>query len=156
MVANTNPIYSIAPAVNSAKIAVGGAVVGPSANTALDGSGANTYIVFVAGTNGSYLQRIRAKAIGSPNATVMRVFLCSAITTAAAFVAGTTNTAANTTLVDELTLPGVTASTTAATPTFEIPLGFAIPPGWGVLVTFGASTGSAGTGYDPVVIGGNY
>jgi hypothetical protein len=146
MPANTSPIFSIAGDVNSVANLNSGLIVGPSANTAQDGTGANIYRAFTAGANGSYVQKIRFRPVGSPAATVARVFISSS----------TTTNATNTWLYDEITLPAVTVSQTAASSVFEIPLNFALPAVYYLYVTFGTSTGSAGTGYSVVTIAGDY
>ena len=145
MAANTAPIYSIAGDVNSVAALNSGLVVGPTANTALDGSG-TLYKAFTAGTNGSYLQKIRFRPVGSPAATVCRVFISSS----------TTTSATATWLYDEITLPAVTVSQTAASSVFELPLNFALPASYLLYVTFGTSTGSTGTGYSVVTVAGDY
>lgn len=145
MAANTSPIYSIVGAVDSVAFNNAGLVVGPTANTALDGSG--TLIkLFTAGTNGSYVQKIRFRPVGSPAATVARIFISSSSSTSAT----------NSWLYDEITLPAVTLSQTAASSVFELPENFALDPNFLLYVTFGTSTGSAGTGYSVVTIAGDY
>jgi hypothetical protein len=149
MPSNTDPIYSRAGDVQLA-----GAVIGSSANTATDGTGANSYQVFVAdATNGGFVQRIILKPISTIAATVARVFYCSATGT---FTAGTTNTAANSTMVAELAIAAWTASNTAAAPSYEIPINFAIPASTKLFMTFGTSTGAGTTGFNPLVIAGKY
>jgi hypothetical protein len=146
MPANTSPIYSIAGDIQSVASNNTGLVVGPTANTALDGSG-TLYKLFTSGSNGSYVQKIRFRPVGSPAATVARVFISSS---------GTTSTTA-TALFDEITLPSITLSQTAATSVFELPLNVALPTTpYSLWVTFGTSTGSAGTGYSVVAIAGDY
>jgi hypothetical protein len=145
MPANTSPIYSIVGAVDSVATNNSGLVVGPTANTAQDGSG-TLYKAFTAGSNGSYIQKIRFRPVGSPAATVCRVFISTS----------TSTSATNTWLYDEITLPAVTVSQTAASSVFELPLNFALDPNYLLYVTFGTSTGSAGTGYSVVTIAGDY
>jgi hypothetical protein len=145
MPANTSPIYSIVGATDSVASNNSGLVVGPTANTALDGTG-TLYKAFTAGANGSYIQKIRFRPVGSPAATVCRVFISSS----------TTTSATATWLYDEITLPAVTLSQTAASSVFELPLNFAVDPNYLLYVTFGTSTGSAGTGYSVVTIAGDY
>ena len=150
MVANVSPIFSRTWDIQLAAAAI----VGPSANTATDGTGANTYVVFQAdATEGSFVYKVSFKAIASPAATVIRVFYCSATGT---FTAGTTNTVANTTMIAELATVAWTASNTAASPQYEIPIMMGLPAGTRLLVTFGTSTGAAGNGFNPLVIGGKY
>lgn len=145
MPANTSPIFSIVGATDSVAANNSGLIVGPTANTALDGSG-TMYKAFTAGSNGSYVQKIRFRAVGSPAATVCRVFISSS----------TTTNSTNTWLYDEITLPATTLSQTAATSVFELPLNFALDPNYLLYVTFGTSTGATNTGYSVVVIGGDY
>ena len=145
MPANTSPIYSIVGATDSVAANNTGLVVGPTANTAQDGTG-TLYKAFTAGSNGSYIQKIRFRPVGSPAATVCRIFISTS----------TTTSATNTWLYDEITLPAVTVSQTAASSVFELPLNFAIDPNYLLYVTFGTTTGSAGTGYSVVVIAGDY
>lgn len=145
MPANTSPIYSITGDIQSVAQNNSGLVVGPTANTALDGSG-TLYKLFTAGANGSYVQKIRFRPVGSPAATVCRVFVSSS----------TTTSATNTWLYDEITLPAVTLSQTAASSVFELPINFAMNANYLLYVTFGTSTGSAGTGYSVVCVAGDY
>lgn len=145
MPANTSPIYSIVGATDSVAANNTGLIVGPTANTAQDGTG-TLYKLFTAGSNGSYVQKIRFRPVGSPAATVCRVFISTS----------TTTNATNTWLYDEITLPAVTVSQTAASSVFELPLNFALDPNYLLYVTFGTSTGSAGTGYSVVTIAGDY
>ena len=145
MPANTAPIYSIVGNVDSVASNNSGLVVGPTANTALDGTG-TMYKAFTAGANGSYIQKIRFRPVGSPAATVCRVFISSS----------TTTNATNTWLYDEITLPVISLSQTAASSVFELPLNFAIEPNYLLYVTFGTSTGATGTGYSIVTIAGDY
>ena len=145
MPANTNPIYSIVGATDSVASNETGLIVGPTANTSQTGSG-TLYKAFTAGANGSYVQKMRFRPVGSPAATVCRVFISSS---------STTSTTA-TWLYDEITLPAVTVSQTAASSVFELPLNIALDPNYLLYVTFGTSTGSAGTGYSVVTIAGDY
>jgi len=145
MPANTAPIYSIVGAVDSVASNNSGLVVGPTANSGLDGTG-TLYKAFTAGTNGSYVQKVRFRPVGSPAATVCRVFISSS----------TTTSATATWLYDEITLPAVSLSQTSATSVFELPINVALDPSYLLYVTFGTSTGSSGTGYSIVTIAGDY
>ena len=145
MPANTAPIYSIVGATDSVASNNTGLVVGPTANTAQDGSG-TLVKAFTAGANGSYVQKMRFRPVLSPAATVCRVFISSSSSTSAT----------NSWLYDEITLPAVTVSQTAASSVFELPLNIALDPNYLLYVTFGTSTGAAGTGYSIVTIAGDY
>ena len=145
---NTLPIY-----VGTPDISLVGSIVGSSANTATDGTGANTYLCFTAGASGSFVYKVILKSISTTAATVARLWYCSAT---GAFSAGTTNTAANTTMIAELTLAAFTASNTTASPQYEIPVNFPIPANTKILITFGTSTGAGTTGFNPLAIAGDY
>jgi hypothetical protein len=151
MPANIDPIYVRAPDVQAAD-----AVIGPTANTAQDGTSSASSMHQVAqadSVNGSFIKRVRFQPVGSPAATVARIFLCSVT---GAFTMGTSNTAANTFLVGEVQLPAVTLSQTVPAQPVDFVLNEAIPAGWRVLVSFGTSTGAAGTGYRATMFGGKY
>lgn len=150
MAANTYPIYS-----RTWDIQLGaGAIVGPSANTATDGTGANTYLIFTAdATEGGFVQKVILKPVATTAATVARLWYCS---NTGSFTAGTTNTAANTAMIAELTIAAWTASNTLSSPQYEIPVQLGLPASTKLLITFGTSTGAAGNGFNPLVIAGKY
>ncbi len=149
MAANIQPIFS-----RKWDVQLAGAVIGTTANTATDGTGAGMTRVFTADSlEGSYLHKIQFKPVSTTATTVIRVWYCS---DTGAFTPGTTNTAANTTLIGEITVAAWTASNTLGSPVYELPLGFGIPPSTKILVSFGTSTGAATTGFNPMVIAGTY
>lgn len=149
MAANTAPIYT-----RTSGLALAGAVIGSSANTATDGTGANTSMIFTAdATEGSYVQKVILKPISTISGTVARLWYCS---DTGAFTAGTTNTAANTTMIAELTVAAWTASNTVAAPQYEIPVNLALPASTKLLMTFGTSTGAGTTGFNPLIVAGTY
>jgi uncharacterized membrane protein AbrB (regulator of aidB expression) len=149
MAANINPIYG-----RTSDLQLGGAIIGTSANTATDGTGANISAIYQAdATEGSYVYTVRLKHVSSTAATVARLWYHS---TTGAFTPGTTNTAANTTMIAEVTIAAFTASNTLASPTYEIPVNIAMPPGTRLLMTFGTSTGAATTGFNPLIIAMKY
>tara|TARA_R110000868_G_scaffold32_2_gene297 strand:- start:3249 stop:3665 length:417 start_codon:yes stop_codon:yes gene_type:complete len=138
MPANTAPIFSIAPDVQW------GAILITAANTSKTGTGTVTSVFTADPTNGGYIQRIRFKSAGTNVQTVARVFINNG---------GDNNTASNNILFDEITLGATTVTETSSLPTFEIPLNFALPPSFRLLITLG--TGVA-AGYAVSVIGGKY
>ena len=117
------------------------------ANTTTDLTAGTIYLAFTAdATNGGYVQRIRFRTLGTnSNATVARVWVNNGATTA---------TAANNTLIDEITLPTTTVSQVAGQANYELPLNFALPAGYRIYVTVGTSPTSAG--WNATVIGGKY
>jgi hypothetical protein len=155
MTANIQPIYTGVPRTDSAAAHNSGAVVGPSANTAEDGTGANVYLCFLAGSNaGSYVRNIRLVPVLSPAATKARFWICQADCTS--FNPGTTNTATNMVPLMEVTLPAVTVNLTVQGPNPILAVAETLPLKYGICVTFETSTGSAGTGWAVLVTGGDY
>jgi hypothetical protein len=149
MAANTNPIYG-----RTADIQVGGAIIGTAANTATDGTGANTSLIYTAdATEGSYVYLVRLKSVSTIAATVVRLWVC---TDTGAFTPGTTNTAANTTMIGEMTIAAFTASNTIASPVYEFPVNMPLNASYKLLMTFGTSTGAATTGFNPLTIAAKY
>lgn len=116
-----------------------------TATNSYDGTGTNVALIFLAdATNGSLVERIRVKALGTNTASVMRFFLNN----------GSTNgTATNNTLIGEVALPATTASATAATAEVEYPLGFVLQAGFRIYATI-ATTVVAG--WQATVIAGDY
>jgi len=115
-----------------------------TANTAMDGTGTVTTVFTADATNGGFVQKLRLRAAGSNVATVMRIFVNNGSTNA---------TPGNNTLYDEISLPITTAAAAAATSGFEVPLGFALPPGYKINVTLGTTVAG---GWVPTIIGGKY
>lgn len=149
MAQNTNPIFPLIPDPK-----VGGALIGSTANTAQDGTGVAMYKIFDAdNVNGSYVQLVRLKSVGTIIATVARLWLC---TDTGSYTAGTTNTVVNTTMIGELAIVAWASSNTLPSPHYEIPLNFPMGPGQKLLMSFGTSTGAGTTGFNPLVIAGDY
>ena len=138
MPANTSPIFSIAGEAqwNSGAIT--------DANTTTDLTSGTIYAIFTGGTNGSYIQRIRFRHLGTNVATVARVWINNG---------STTGTAANNTLWDEITLAANTLSQVAASVNYELPFGFALPAGYVIYVTLGTAVAA---GFKATIIGGDY
>ena len=149
MAANSLPIYG-----RTSDLQIGGAVIGSSANTATDGTGANTYLIYTAdATEGSFVQKVTLKPISTTAATVARLWVCEDTGT---FTAGTTNTAANTSLLAEVAVAAWTASNTLASPAYEIALNVPMIASTKLLMTFGTSTGAGTTGFNPVIYAMKY
>jgi len=137
MPANTSPIFSLTPKTSWGTTAI------TTANTAKDGTG-TVLTVYTAGANGSYVQRVRFRPSGTAVQTVARLFINNGSTNA---------TAANNILFDEITLSAITLSETAAQPSFEIPMNFALPAGYVLNITIGTSVAA---GWYVSAIGGDY
>jgi len=137
MPANVNPIFTLVPKTDWGPNAI------TTANTAKDGTG-TVLTVFTAGADGSYVQRVRFRPSGTSVQTVARLFINNGSTNA---------TAANNILFDEITLSAIAISETAAQPSFEIPLNFALPAGYKLNITIGTSVAA---GWYVSTVGGNY
>lgn len=137
MAANTQPIFT-------ASADTQWSVSATTANTTKDLSVGTSYLVFTAGLNGGYVQRMRFRPLGTNVATVARIFINNGSSTT-----GATNNA----LWDEISLAATTLSETSALSTYEIPLNFAIPAGYKLYATLGTAVAA---GYTITCIGGKY
>ncbi len=116
------------------------------ANSTKDLTTGTIYMPFQADTtNGGFVQRIRFRPLGTNAANVARVWINNN---------GTTTTASNNTLWDEMTLAATTISEVAAVALYELPLNFALPPAHKIFVTIGTTLSTAG--FHVSVIGGKY
>jgi hypothetical protein len=136
MGANTKPIFSGKPASGWGTIA--------TFNTAKDGTGTVVTVFTADATEGSYVEKLIVRAMGSNVATVMRVWLNNGSTNA---------TPANNTMIAEITLPLTSNSEVAKLPDYEIPVGFGIKPGYKINVTLGTTVAA---GFHVTAIGGDY
>ena len=100
--------------------------------------------VFTAGADGAYVQRLVARPLGTNVATVLRIFVNNGATNA---------TAANNSLVAEMTLPAATLSEVASLPPFELALNYALPAGYKINCTLGTTVAA---GFALTVLGGSY
>jgi len=139
MAGNNAPIYSKVGNVQWASGAI------TAANTTIDLTSGTSYLVFTAdATNGGYLPRIRFRSLGTNVATVARVWITNATGP---------GVGANAILWDEITLPATTVSQTGALTVQELPLGFALDPGYKIYVTLGTAVAA---GYHATIPGGKY
>ena len=138
MAANTQPIYTLLADIQWSPTVI------TTANTAKDGTGTVATVFTADATNGGFIQKVRFRAAGTNVATVARLFINNGATNA---------TAANNILYEEITLPTTTLSETAQLLNQEITLGFALPPGYKLLVTIGTTVVA---GYYVSTIGGKY
>ena len=141
MPANTNPIFSAKGAIqwNPAILL--------TANTAKDGTGtvATIFTGNAAGNNtGNFVQKLLVRAVGTNVASVLRLFINNG---------GVNTTAANNSLVAELTLQATTLSEIAAQPDAVLPLNFALPAGYKLNATLGTTVAA---GYALTIVGGEY
>jgi hypothetical protein len=141
MPANTSPIFSAKGAIQWNPAILN------SANTAKDGTGtvATVFIGNAAGNAaGNFMQRLIARPLGTNVATVLRVFVNNGSSNA---------TAANNSLIAELTLPATTLNEAAAQADFVLPLNFAVPAGYKIHCALGTAVAA---GYALTIIGGEY
>jgi hypothetical protein len=145
MPANTSPIFSINGESQWTTLM--------TASNPIHVSGNTSYLVFTAGTNGSYVQKIRFRhfaivaSTNNTNATVARVWINNG---------SDVTVAANSTLFDEITIAAMTYSATAAQVNYELPLNFALPPSYRLYVTLGTAPSSTNAAIQATVIGGDY
>lgn len=142
MPANTQPIFSIAGDIQWSTLM-------NAANTG-NVTGATSYLVFTAGTNGSYVQKIRFRHVppsGNTNATVARVWINNG---------QDVTVTANSTLYDEVTIAANSSfSQVANTGFYEIPLNIVLPTPYRIYVTLGTAP-STGANIQAMVVGGDY
>lgn len=123
MAQNINPIFPLVPKISWA-------ASGTSANTAKDGTGTVATVITADATNGTRVEFLRVRALGTNVATVLRVFINN----------GSTNgTAANNALFTEATIAATTLSEVAALVETTIPLDIALPPGYKINITIGTA-----------------
>lgn len=127
MAANINPIFAVVGDLSNDAGTTMNQGVTAAAND-YTGAGANNSLCHTADpTNGSFVQRLRFKALGTNVASVARIFVNN----------GSSNTtAANNTFIGEVSLPAVTAIATAATVEIDYILNIPLNPGfriyWGL------------------------
>ena len=139
MAVNTSPVFSAAGDIQWSPVQT-------AANTTYDGTVGTPAIAFSASVSGGFVQRIRFKASGSATSTVARVFINNG---------QPTGSVGNNVLFDEITLTSTSATQTAATAVFEIPMNIALPAGYRILTTLG-TVQSAGGGWYATAVGGSY
>lgn len=141
---NISPIYSKIGSISNNNGTGMNQLVLNAAND-YTGIDADVSLIFTADpTNGSFLQRIRAKAGGTNTPSVARIYLNNG---------SAPTTAANNAFFGEISLPATTAIATAATVEIDYPLGFAIDPAFRVYV--GIATAVA-AGWVFTMIAGKY
>lgn len=146
MAANTAPIFTRLADIQWGSADGNGGSAGPlkTQNTAMDGTGTVLTVFTADSTNGGFVQRLIARAVGTNAVTVLRIFINNGSTNA---------TVANNILIAELSLAATTAIATAATQDFQLPLNLALPAGYKINVTLGTTVSA---GYCISVVGGKY
>ena len=141
MPANTSPIFSVKGAIQWSQVFL------TTANTAKDGTG--TVVTVFTGQSagnaaGNFVQKLIARSVGTNVSTVLRIFINN----------GSANTtAANNSLIAEMTLPATTLSEVSAQPEYVVPLNFVVPAGYKLNVVLGTTVAA---GYQITIVGGEY
>ena len=146
MPANTSPIFPLTANVTWVSgAAANAATPGVTANTTFDLTSGTIYgPVFTGSTNGSRLDFLRLRALGTNVATVVRIWINNG---------SATGTAANNTLFFERTIAASTASQTSEQLDNSIPLNISLPNTYRVYLTFGTAVAA---GFHASVVGGDY
>ena len=121
MGANTAMLFPLTPKIGRGTIT--------TANTAKDGTG-TVVTIATAGVNGAKVNRIKARALGTNVATVLRIFINNGLDT---------TTAANNTLYKEATIAATTLSEVAALADNDIPMDLTLPGGYRITATIGTT-----------------
>jgi len=147
MAQNTNPIFPLVP-VNSwvSGTAATAGTPGLSANTTTDLTAGTIYgPIFTAdATDGSRLDFIKVRSLGTNVATVVRIWINNG---------SVTTTAANNALYLERTLTATTVSQTAELPDIILPMSISLAAGYRVYATFGTAVAA---GFHLTAVGGDY
>lgn len=145
MPGNNDPIYSRVGDVTADGVSAFAAASMVTATGDYTGAATQHVKVFTAdASNGSFVQRIRFKSLGTNIATVARIYVNN----------GSTNTtASNNAFYGEVSLPAVTGSNTASTIDVDYPLNLALPPAFRLFAGI-ATTVTAG--WVAMGVGGKY
>lgn len=137
MAQNTSPIFLGVPKL-------GFASTGTSANTALDGTGTVVTLFTADATDGSKIEKIKLKHLGTNIATVVRFFINN----------GSTNvTAANNALYKEVAMAANTLDQTAESVEVLVQVDLVLPAGYKLNCTLGTAIAS---GIMVTAVGGDY
>jgi hypothetical protein len=146
MPANTSPIFPLTANVTWVSgAAANAATPGVTANTTFDLTSGTIYgPVYTATTNGSRLDFLRLRPLGTNVQTVVRVWINNG---------SATGTAANNALFFERTLAATTVSQTTEQLDLVIPLNISLQTTYRVYLTFGTAVAA---GFHASVVGGDY
>ena len=147
MAQNTNPIFPLIPVISWVSgAAANAATPGVTANTTKDLTSGTIYgpIETAEATNGSRVDFIKVRSLGTNVATVIRIWINNG---------SATGTAANNTLYLERTLSATNVSETAEQPDIILPLNISLAPSYRIYATFGTAVAA---GFHLTAIGGDY
>jgi hypothetical protein len=147
MAQNTNPIFPLIP-VNTwvSGAAANAATPGVTANTTKDLTSGTIYgpIETAGAVEGSRLDFIKVRPLGTNVATVIRIWINNG---------AATTTAINNSLYLERTLSATTVSENSEQPDIILPLNISLAAGYRVYATFGTAVAA---GFHLTAIGGDY
>ncbi len=135
MPANTSPIFPLTPNIGWCKLT--------AANTAKDGTG-TVGNPFTAGANGSRLDYLKVRALGTNVATVLRVFVNNG---------SDPTVATNNSLILEQTIAATTLSEVAQLADNLVQLDLSLPANYKINVTIGTAVAA---GLQVTAFGGDY
>lgn len=135
MAANTTPIFPLTPVLSWGTLT--------TANNVYDGTG-TVATLYTAGVNGAKVDYIKARALGSNVATVLRLFINNG---------GVNSTATNNSLFMERSLAATTASANAETADWVIPCNVTLPAGYKIIAVLGTTVVA---GWQFTSVGGDY
>jgi len=122
MPAGIDPIYVATP-----KIGFGANLT--TANTATDGTGTVSTLM-TSGSNGSFVEKVIARHLGTNVQTVLRIFINNGSTNA---------TANNNRLIREVTVPLNNISQNSASLAIEVPINIPLQAGYTLIATIGTT-----------------
>lgn len=147
MAQNTSPIFPLTP-VNTWVSGTSGAAGTPglTANTTTDLTSGTIYgpIFTAKAVDGSRLDFIKLRTLGTNVATVIRIWINNG---------SSTTTAANNTLYLERSVSATNVSQTAELPDVILPLNISLPAGYKIYATFGTAVAA---GFHLIAVGGDY
>jgi hypothetical protein len=143
MAANTAPIWSLTGGVSNNNGTGMNALV-TAAAADYTGISANNSLIFTAGVNGAFIQKIRFKAGGTNVVAVARVYINNG---------SIPTTATNNVFYGEVTLPATAIATNVATAEIDYPMNIVIPASFRIYFGLGAAVAA---GWVATVVAGNY
>lgn len=135
MAANTTPIFPLTPVVSWGKVL--------TANNTYDGTG-TVVTIHTAGVNGSKIDYVKARALGTNVATVVRLFINNG---------SDSSVATNNSLFMERSLAATNASATVETADWVIPCNLTLPAGYKLTAVL---TTTVASGWQFTSVGGDY
>lgn len=144
MAANTSPIFTLTPVITWASVT--------GVDGSQDGTDADVKVIFTGSTDGSFIQRLIFQPMSTSGSTTTsaaagRIYINNGSTNA---------TAANNSLIKEITLAATAVNVAGTTAAFgyEVPLNIQLPNTYEICV--GITAMAANTQWQVTAIGGHY